>query len=87
MVRARSKTDRIAKFVVTLVATLTAAMLAAHEPAQATSAYRPVGAAQELELGAGGQGPLFGGLRVRSLTLPKPPGHSGDVLGRAARTN
>ncbi len=36
--------------VVTVVAALTAAMFVAHEPARASSAYRPVGTAQELEL-------------------------------------
>jgi hypothetical protein len=75
---------RIATVVMTLVGALTTAMLAAHEPAQATSAYRPVGAAQELEL-AGYAKVLCSAVFVSGRDPVEAVRNSGDVLMASGR--
>ena len=84
MAHARSKTGRIASVVVTLVGALTAAMLVAHQPAHATSAYRPAGTARELEL-AGYAKVLCSAVFVSARDPVEAARNSGDVLMASGR--
>ncbi len=70
--------------VATLVGALTAATLAASAPAQETSAYRPVGTAQELEL-AGYAKVLCSAVFVSGRDPVEAARNSGDVLMASGR--
>jgi len=70
--------------VVMVVAALTAAMFVAHEPARASSAYRPVGTAQELEL-AGYAKVLCSAVFVSGRDPAEAARNSGDFLMASGR--
>ena len=69
---------------VALIGALTAAMLVAHEPGQASSAYRPVGTATELEL-AGYAKVLCSAVFVSGRDPAEAARNSGDVLMASGR--